>query len=290
MLKTGSERAKSSRCERDGPKIKHPKQGATRVRGVFQQPVSRFVVLFFYLLCCTQPVSAAPSKEDALHFQIPLVSGLEKHLDLLAYPAYLMVALENNRIRTSNLGRPVLVDERTIQFKNAALRFVNKKAAVYSYVVSVDWDIPLKRLKLEIPVEIDATSVMRGNIQVRVFLPLVSFSPKELLDRINAKVQLLSAPEIQNIMLGYLDELAKKNDGASGAQELLPKIMMESYNLPANAGGVCTSGEPGDAESLSDQAYILATLAIWFLIGPILVIGFSVWRQRKFVRQKDIGR
>lgn len=39
MLKTGSERAKSSRCERDGPKIKHPKQGATRVRGVFQQPV-----------------------------------------------------------------------------------------------------------------------------------------------------------------------------------------------------------------------------------------------------------
>ena len=34
-----SERVKSSRCERDGLKIKHPEQDATRAREVFQQPV-----------------------------------------------------------------------------------------------------------------------------------------------------------------------------------------------------------------------------------------------------------
>jgi hypothetical protein len=37
------------------------------------------------------------------------------------------VALENNGNKTSNMGRPTLIDERNIQLKSAILRFVEKK-------------------------------------------------------------------------------------------------------------------------------------------------------------------
>lgn len=246
----------------------------------------RLFAFFLHVLCSAQPLYAASPKEDGLQIQIPIVQGAEKYLDLLEYPAYLVVALENNGIKASNMGRPTLIDERTIQLQSAMLRFVEKRGAVYAYMSSLEWDIPLKHLKFEVPVEIDTSSVSKGNIRVSVFLPLANIFPEALIERIRLKIQILSGPEVQKRMLGYFDDLSRKTHPASGLQGLFTKIMLLSYSAPVDAGGVRATREPGDAESLSDQAYLLATLAIWLLIAPTSIMAFIVWRNRKNRAQK----
>jgi len=248
--------------------------------------LNRLIVLFLFVFCWAQPLYAASSKEDAIQIEIPIVQGVEKYLDMLEYPAYIVVALENNGIKVRNMGRPTLIDERTIQFKIAMLRFVEKKGAVYSYKSSLEWDIPLKHLKFEVPVEIDTSSASKGNIRVSVFLPLAGLFPDVLVERIKVEIQILSGPEVQKRMVGYFDDLSKKNDPASGLQGLFSKIMLQSYSAPVDAGGVCAPREPGDAESLSDQACLLATLAIWLVIGPASIAAFIIWRNRKNRNQK----
>lgn len=248
--------------------------------------LSRLIALFLFCLCYAQPTYAASSREGALQFEISVVQGTEKYLELLAYPAYLVVALENNGIKTSNMGRLALIDERTVQLKSAMLHFVEKKGAVYSYKGGFEWDIPLKHLKFEVPVEIDTSSASKGNIQVSVFLPLANLFPDVLVERIRIKIQTLSEPAVQKQMLGYFDDLSKKTESTSGLQGLFSKIMLQSYSAPVDAGGVCTPREPGDAESLSDQAYLLATLVIWLIIVPASFAAFIIWRKRKNRTQK----
>jgi len=243
--------------------------------------LTRSLAFFLYVLCWVQPLYAASPKEDALQIEIPLVKGAEKYLDLLEYPAYLVVALENNGIKASNMGRPTLIDERTIQRESAMLHFAEKKGAVYVYKSSLEWDIPLKHLKFEVPVEIDTSSASRGSIRVSVFLPLANLFPEALVERIRMKIQILSGPEVQKQMLGYFDDLSRKTDPAIGLQGLFTKIMLQSYSASVDADGVRATREPGDAESLSDQAYLLATLAIWLIIGPASITAFAVWRNRK---------
>lgn len=249
---------------------------------------SRFIALVVFFSCCAQPIYAAStSKEGALQFEITIAQGAEKYLELLAYPAYLAVALENIGIKTSNMGRPTLIDEHTIKLKSAMLRFAEKKGAVYSYEGSLEWDIPFKHLKFEVPVEIDISSITKGSVQVGVFLPIASFFPDVLVERIRMKIQMLSGPSVQKQLLGYLDGLSSKTDTAIGLQGLFPKIMLQSFSAPIDAGGVCISREPGDAESLSDQAYLLATLAIWLVIVPALITAFIIWRSYKNRKQNE---
>lgn len=247
---------------------------------------NRLAVLFLFVLCWAQPVCAASPKGGALQIEIPIVQGAEKYLELLEYPAYLVVALENNSIKTSNMGRPTLIDEHTVQLKSAMLGFTEKKGAVYAYKASIEWDIPLKHLKFEVPVEIDTSSVSKGKIKVSIFLPLANLFPDALVERIRMKIQILSGPEVQKRMLGYFDDLSKKTGPVSGLQGLFSKIMLQSYGAPVDTGGDCVTREPGDAELLSDQAYLLATLAIWLIIGPGSVAAFIFWRNRKNRNQK----
>jgi hypothetical protein len=245
--------------------------------------LTRLVALFLFVLCWAQPVCAASSPKDVLQTEIPRVQGAEKHLDLLEY---LVVALENNGIKVSNMGRPTLIDERTIQLESAMLRFAEKKGAVYAYKSSLDGDLPLKHLKFEVPMEIDTSSASKGNIRVSVFLPLANFFPAELVERIRMKIQILSGSEVQKLMFGYFDGLSEKTDPGSVLHGLFSKIMLQSYSAPADTGGVYAPREPGDAESLSDQACLLATLAIGLVIGPASIAAFIIWRNRKNRNQK----
>ncbi|OIQ74631.1 hypothetical protein GALL_437140 [mine drainage metagenome] len=248
--------------------------------------VNRLLIIFMLFVCGFQPTYAATSKEGALQFEIPMVQGTEKYLELLAFPSYLVVALENNGIKTSNMGRPTLIDERTVQFKSAILHFAEKKGTVYSYKGSLEWDIPLKHLKFEVPVEIDTASISKGTIQVNVFVPLAKLFPDTLVERIRMKIQSLSGPEVQKQMTAYFDDISKKSESMSGLQGMFAKIMLQSYSAPAESYGACVTHEPGDAESLSDQIYLLVTLAIWLIVVPVTIVTFVFWRKCKNKNQK----
>jgi hypothetical protein len=243
--------------------------------------VNRLVVLCLLCLCCVNPTFASSHKDGALKFEIPIEMGAAKYLEFLEYPAYLVAALENNSTRTSNMGSLALIDERTVQFKNATLHFSEKKGEVYLYKGRIEWVTPLKSLIFDIPVEIDTSSVSKGNIRVSIIFPLANFVPDALVERIKLKVQAMSALAMQRKMLNYFNDLSKNIASESNLQAMFPVIMFQAYNAPRDSSGVCPPREPGDAESLADQAYLLATLAIWLIVVPTSIAAFIYWRKRK---------
>lgn len=235
------------------------------------------LVVFSFML----PALAESSKTDAIQIEIPVAHGVEKYLDFLEYPSYMMVALGNNGVKLSNSFRTVLVDERTIQLQSAILRFTGKKGEKYFYKVSLEWDIPLKHLKFEVPVEVDTASILNGNIKVSVFIPLAGIFPDALIERIQTIVRNLSRLEIQNHMIGYFDGLVKNTDANDKLNQIFKKVMLQSYGSSVQVATVCPPHEPGDAEALSDQVYLLVTLAIWLILVPLGAVMFVFLRKRR---------
>jgi hypothetical protein len=242
--------------------------------------IKHFVVLLLLYLCCLNQTFAASHKDGALQFEIPIEADAAKFLGFLEYPAYLVAALEINGIKTSILSRPTLVDEQTVQFNKVTLHFAEKKGMVYLYKGSFEWVTPIKTLTFDVPVEVDTSTVSKGKIQISIFLPLTNLFPDTLVERIKFKVRTLSEPAMQGKMLNYFNDLSNKTVSGSKLQDIFPLIMLQAYNAPSNVV-TCPPHEPGDAESLSDQAYLLITLAIWLIIAPVAIASYLYWRKRK---------
>lgn len=230
----------------------------------------RLLMAAVILLLCSPVYAVVKESKDALQFDILVTQGAERYMELLEYPAYLAVALENNGIKPSgHLGRALLIDESSIQFKNANLRYIGKSGFVYKYKFNLEWGA-----MFELPIEVDTSLMPKGHMLVLVYTPMAKLFPDALVERIRTKIQMLSGPNVQHKMLDYLDDLASKNTNEHKLHGMFSQIMMHSYNLSMGIGD--SSGyvirEPGDAEPLSDQAYLLLTLAIWLVAVPFMVI------------------
>ena len=230
--------------------------------------------------------NAAQAAKDTLEFRIMTLPGAARHLDMLAYPGYLVVALENNGIKPANSGKVILLDERSIQLNSAVLKFVERKRGIFFYSTSLEWDIGVTQMKFDIPLEIDTSSAEQGQLAVRVHLPLANLFPEALTKRIGLKVQALTNPETQKKMLSYLDDLTGKRTKQDGLESIFLQIMTQAYNSPLSGSGPCAGREPGDAESLSDQAYLLATLAIWLIVVPFGILAYYL--QRRVRRSRNM--
>lgn len=240
---------------------------------------ARLLVAAVILLLCSPAYAVAKESKDALQFDIMVAQGAERYLELLEYPAYLAVALENNGIKPSgHLGRALLIDESSIQFKNAKLRYIGKSGFVYKYKFNLEWGAIF-----ELPMEVDTSLMLKGHMLVRVYIPMARLFPDVLVERIRTKIQILSGPDVQKKMLTYLDDLANKNTNAHKLEGIFSQIMMQSYNSPVGIGdsAECAIREPGDAESLSDQAYLLVTLAIWLIVVPLAAASYYGWKRFK---------
>lgn len=240
-------------------------------------------ILVSLLFLVAGGVVAGDEPGDAMQFDITVLPGIERHLDLLPYPPYLAVALENNGIRPSNSGRPIITDDHSLRFKGATLRFVERKGRKFSYEAGIEWDIAAKQITFKVPVEVDTTSLASGKLSLRFYIPLARFFPQTINERIKLKVQNLGAEPVQQKMLDYFDGLKKKEMPHGGTVGVLKQILVQGYNHPSGIVSHSVVCEPGDAEPLSDQVLLLATLVIWLVIVPL---GIYLWR---FFKHKRIG-
>jgi hypothetical protein len=81
---------------------------------------------------------SAKNLPRALEFVIPILPEGERYLDLLAYPPYLAVALDNNGITPSHLSRAVIVDGHTSKLGNVFLRFSEKRGPLFIYQAKME--------------------------------------------------------------------------------------------------------------------------------------------------------
>jgi len=243
------------------------------------------VLCGFALCAMLAPSQAAQREGDAIVFRVPALADAARHLKLLEYPAYLALALENNGFSPSHSSRLTIRDRREFEIRNASVRFVDSKGDKFRYEAALKLPMGGSGTSLRVPVEVDVSSLASGTIVLRVYAPMSSLLPADLLDRIEFKARSLANEAAQRQVLRYLDEIGARHKAGPGTDAVLEAILLEAYNrgAPAAPGGRDT----GDAEPLREQYALLATLAIWLLLVPLLILGRIWYRARRARGNRD---
>ena len=224
-------------------------------------------------------------QKQAIQIDLPVLPQAQRYVELLAYPSYLAVALENNGLNLSYSSRLTLVDPQQLKLRNAVLKFTGRKGPVFAYSAGVSLDFGVTDSELNFPVEIDTSMVGAGTVVVRLYPPLAKFIPQDLLDRIRIKAQLMSDVAAQQKLVAYMDSISKDVSPSAGSSLVVERIMIDAYNRGSRTA-LPAGRDAGDAEPLSDQLLLFITLIIWLVLVPGILLARVAWgrvRHRKAV-------
>lgn len=228
------------------------------------------------------PASAQETRKS-LDFEIPVLPGIARHLELLKVPSYAVLAMENNGLRLSLSTQVVLKGRDALQMRIGTARYVGIRGDVFLYEGGLSMAFVGAGSGLTVPVEVDTSRIADGTISVRAFPPLAGLVPQEILDKVEFKIRALANLQTQAQLLAYLDELqASPAVKKGGFEAMLEAIVLEGYNRVAGeaiAGGGVAS-DRGVAESVSDQTLLLITLLVWGIGFPIFLYIIRMRRRR----------
>lgn len=236
--------------------------------------------MFISVACCATFVAYAA---DEIRIEIPVMPALERYADLLTFPGFFGVALENNGLSPSMSSKLQVREQgRILEIRNATLRYASKKGAIYTYEAAVTLNLGVSESKLAFPVTVDLARVSAGKVVVTARPPLASLFPAELTDRIRIKASLIANATTQQKMIEYLDGFAKT--GSAEMAALVELILIDAYN---KGGGPVVKGgrDAGEAVPLSDQWMLLLTLVIWLLIVPAFFLYQRLRARRNEMRR-----
>ena len=215
----------------------------------------------------------ADSNQRSVDFEIAVVPEIARHADLLAYPPYLALALENNGVSPSLSSRIVLLDKSGFQIKAGAVRFKQRTGEAYAYEALVSLPPAGMDAKLSLTFEVDTRRVAQGTLTVRVFTPLAGLMPNDLRERISQKIGSLAGMPTQRKLVAYLDKLKAQQPADMVIQGVLETILIESYNRAGAVAELRPKGvDRGAAEPLPDQWFFLLTMLIWLVATPALLL------------------
>lgn len=236
--------------------------------------IADVLVLLAVLLVPPQWADAA---QDSVAFKFPVLPELERHVEILAVPAYLALALENNGLYPSYTHRLQVLDRESFELGIASVRYLGRKGSAFRYEGKLKLAAGGAQSVVSVPVEVDVATIASGTLTIRVLSPLSTLLPKDLQERIEFKIRSFADAAAQRRMLRYLDETRKRVQGSS--EQMFEAILFEAYNR----GGLVTSGgrDVGDAEPLSDQWALIATLFIWLVAVPALFVLRLLWLRRR---------
>lgn len=241
---------------------------------------SRLAAALF--LCLAWPFVHA-AEGDSIRFEVPVLPALQKYADLLLVPGVLAVALENNGLSPS-MSSKLQIHEggRALEIRNAKLRFVSRREAIFTYEASVTLDLGVSESRLSFPLAIDLSQVAAGKALVTLSPPMARLFPNELVDRIRIKTHLIANASAQQKVLDYLARLSKERPVGAAASMLIEPILVDAYNKGGTVGHA-GGRDVGDAIPLSDQWLLLLTLLVWVVLVP----GFLLIQRIRAVRAKS---
>ncbi len=232
----------------------------------------RIAIQWVIIVASVGAISHA-SAADEIRIEIPVLPALVRYTDLLAFPGFFGVALENNGLSPSMSSKLQIKEQgRALEIRNATLKYTGKKGEVYTYEAAVKLNLGVSESRLAFPVIVDTARVSSGKVLVTAMPPLASLFPSELKDRISIKASLVANATTQQKMIEYLDGLVKSMAGNSNGISLLTEaILIDAYN---KGGGGAATGQRdvGEAVPLSDQWMLLLTLVIWLVFVPAYLI------------------
>jgi len=228
-----------------------------------------------YLLCLGAMLplaSHADGPANELRFEIPTLPGFQKHVQLLEYPGYIAVVLENNDMHPSLSSKPLVRERgREVEVKSAVIRFTGRNGSTYSYEAGVS--LGIGKASITFPATVDLSALSSGKTIVSAKLPLATLIPEDKRERINTKARMLASMAAQHKLLDYLDKLP----ASAGSAAVIEAILLDAYNRSA---GPAMRGDVGDAVPLSEQWMLILTLVIWFILFPIVLLIYRLRRRR----------
>lgn len=225
-----------------------------------------FVIALVLLAALLVPLQAANAEQDSVTFKFPVLPELERHVEMLAFPAYLALALENNGFKPSYTHRLLVLDREGFELGQASVRYLGRNGTSFRYESSLKLSAGGVESVVNVPVEVDVAAISSGTLTIRVLSPLSKLLPQELRDRIEFKMRFFADAAAQRRMLQYLDETRKRVQGSS-PERMVEAILMEAYNRGAPAASA--RRDVGDAEPMVDQLWFIATLFIWLIAVPL---------------------
>ena len=235
-------------------------------------------ILILLAMALTTDSAFAQSERTAIKFEIPVLPEAGRYVDMLATPGYGVLALENNGMYASLSSRLMVKSREEFQVRNASVRFVGQKGAIYLYEAGAVLSLGMKEKAFTFPAEIDTTDVSKGRLVIRVYPPLAAIFPKELIDKIEFKGRALADFQSQRKLLDYLDRLVERT---GNRERMRDAIAFEAYNN--RSGQVGAQGAQPVGDTLSDAVVLLLLVGIWLIGYPIFLL-FYRRRSRKLAQ------
>jgi hypothetical protein len=251
---------------------------------MWQQVISsKAAVLAVALHLFCFPISAISDSEKQIEVEIPVHPQLAEYIHLLAAPPYMLVALENARASPLGDRRITILDKSSFRMGTALVRFTGGAGSLYQYQGRVEWDLAVTKAALTVLVDLDTARVAQGQVLVRVRFPLAGSLPDGVNERLRAKLMLAADAGRQAQLLAYLQKVKERiNDAPSPKPSMYELILADAYNasLPLQDKRM----EPGEAEPLSDQLLLIATLSIW-----LVAILAALLLRRRWIKRIGAG-
>ncbi len=230
---------------------------------------------FLWLILVIPLALHAAESAGELRFEIPTLSGFERHAELLEYPGYIGVTLENNDLHPTRSGKMIVKDGgREVQARNAVIRFVGKNGNSYAFEAGLS--LGIGKASVTFPVTVNISPLRSGKTIVVAKLPLANLISDEKRARIDAKVRTLANAAAQQRVLDYLDQLAKA--AGAGGSAVHEAILVDAFNRSGAPG--MAGRDVGDAVPISEQWMLLVTLAIWLILFPLALLVYRLRRRR----------
>ena len=191
----------------------------------------------------------------------------------------MLVALDNIQASPLSGGRIIMQDGPSFRYRIIEAKFAGRKDAVFRYEGKIEWNLAMTTATLAGMLELDTARLADGDISLKVSFPLAGLLPDELVERIRAKLELAGEPKRQDALLAYLAALQGRIDAAPMPRStLFELILVDAHNQSMALGSHVR--EAGDAEPLTDQLALIATLLVWFVAVP----AAFVFRRRRLGR------
>lgn len=187
------------------------------------------------LLCMLSVSNAvwASDKEDGiLRYNIPVIAGAERFVDILAYPAYMAIALQNIGIRVSISSDVKIKDHQTFEIKGTEIKLIKKVKNVFFYQAKLSGAIG--NIVPVVDLIVDASTIKNGMVILSASSSILKVLPMSLRDMIDTKILLIGNEYNQKKSLEYYNKLSNASYGHNKIQGVLDGIMIDAYNMHIN--------------------------------------------------------
>lgn len=228
--------------------------------------LKRSILVMVVLLCMVAVPNAiwASDKEDGiLRFNIPVITGAERFVDTLEYPAYIAIALQNNGIRPGMPYEVKIKDHQTFEIKGIEFKFIKKDENLFFYQAKIS-GFPGNAVPI-VDLIIDTSMIHNGVITLSASSSIVKILPLRLRDMIKAKVQQISDEHNQKKIVEYFNKLSSTGYGHNKIQVILEGIMIDAYNMHINLDGQLYKADT-ELSELNYYSVFIYVLVVFLII------------------------